>query len=474
MSPTPGSDRRLSEVRLPDFSYAGYHMGDRAIPDVPAVTDAKAYGVVADGVTDDTAALRRALDATKDGALVLPEGRIVILDTVRIPRGHVVVRGRGAAKTFLVMPKSLEEIHPPGDPLHHRSFGFLEARGTEPEVVLGRVTALAARGSRRLELDSPIMVKPGELVRVRMSNAEGLLRTLLGPTLAPGPQTHVDMDHYVDWVAPIEKIVGRGVVLSRPLRVDVRPEWSAEVLAFHPTLEEIGIEGITFEFPGTPKAVRMEEEGFFAIYLRGVSNAWVRDVEIVDADNGITLDECRFARVERVRLRVAHRTVPSGHHALWAKASQDCLFTDFRIETQFEDELTVEGFANGNVFMRGVGEALGLDHHRNAPYENLFTDLDVGSPARLFKSGGDAERGPHAGVRETLWNVRHRGHPPPLPGALHYDRPVDSGWPELNLIGVKGYAATSPDSPVWIDEAPDAPPNLYEAQRAARLGRRSP
>jgi hypothetical protein len=279
------------------------------------------------------------------------------------------------------------------------------------------------------------------------------------------------MEHYFDWVTPVERVVGNELVLSRSLRVDVRAEWAAEVLAFQPTLEEIGIQGLTFEFPGTPKPARMDQEGFFAIYLRGVTNAWVRDVEVVDADNGITLEECRFVRVANVRLRAAHRTVPSGHHGLWAKASQDCLFTDFRIDTQLDDDLTVEGFANGNVFMRGSGEAMGLDHHRNAPYENLFTDLDIGSPARLFKSGGDVERGPHAGVRETLWNVRHRGHPPPLPGALHYDRPVDAGWPELNLIEVEGYAATSPDSPVWIDPAPDAPPNLYETQRKARLGR---
>ncbi|MBI4701941.1 MAG: hypothetical protein HY744_12455 [Deltaproteobacteria bacterium] len=83
-------------------------------------------------------------------------------------------------------------------------------------------------------------------------------------------------------------------------------------------------------------------------------------------------------------------------------------------------------------------------------------------------------------MRETLWNVRHRGHPPPLPGAAHFDRP-DRGWPQLNVVRVAGYASSTERSAgdagpgdegdVWIDPAPDAPPNLYEAQLEARLGR---
>ena len=163
----------------------------------------------------------------------------------------------------------------------------------------------------------------------------------------------------------------------------------------------------------------------------------------------------------------AKQAVVPGHHAIWLKESQDCLVTDFRIETVFEHgDLSVEGFANGNVFMRGRAVALSLDHHRNAPYENLFTDLDAGNGARLWASGGDEARGPHAGARETLWNVRHSaGSPfPPLPGAMHFERGTNAehGWPQLNLIRVDGYAATRESDDVWVDPAPDAPANLYE------------
>jgi hypothetical protein len=68
-----------------------------------------------------------------------------------------------------------------------------------------------------------------------------------------------------------------------------------------------------------------------------------------------------------------------------------------------------------------------------------------------------ANRGPHSGVRETLWNVRHRGSVPALPGALHFDRPVDEGWPLLNLVRVTGYAPTTERENTWIDPAPRRP-----------------
>ncbi len=457
-------------------------MGDRPPPRVAAVADARSHGVKADGETDDTQALRAALAATQGGALILPVGRIVLRDALRISRSGVVIRGQGPDRTVLVLPESLADIHPEGDPLHGKVLGFIEARGTDEGARIGEIAEPALRGDRRIRLRAGAEARlgRGDVVRVRMGNDDGLLRLLLGGALPPGPQTPRDYDYYVDWAVVVEGVEGDIVALARPLRVDIRPEWAAELVSSEPTLEEIGVEDLSFAFSGAarrahdyagPAAQTWAEEGLRAIYFRGVSNGWIRNITIVDADDGVQLEECRFCQVEGVRIGAARRTNPSGHHGLWAKRSQDCLFADFRIATQLDDEITVEAFANGNVFMRGEGEAMSLDHHRNAPYENLFTDLDVGDASRLWKSGGDASRGPHAGVRETLWNVHGRGRLPPLPGGMHFDRPVDPGWPLLNLVRVPGYPATTTDAGgAWVEPAPDAPPNLYEAQRARSVG----
>ncbi len=54
----------------------------------------------------------------------------------------------------------------------------------------------------------------------------------------------------------------------------------------------------------------------------------------------------------------------TGHHALWAKASQDALFSNFTIATRYVHDLTVETFAIGTVFASGRGVDLTLDSHR--------------------------------------------------------------------------------------------------------------
>ena len=243
----------------------------------------------------------------------------------------------------------------------------------------------------------------------------------------------------------------------------MKPEWGAELWSFEPTVEEVGIEGLTIEFPGVPKKGHLSEEGFNAIFTRTISNCWISDIEILDSDNAVNMQRSNFCTIRRVVCRAPKRQNPSGHHAFWATSgSQDCLYTEFDIQTQFIHDLTVEGRATGNVFMNGRGQALNFDHHRNMPYENLFTNLDAGDAARLWESSGQAERGPHTGVRTTFWNIRHSGTAklPKLPPFM-----------QANIIGVAGYpAASSNDKRQWIEPVKEglSPANLYEAQLARR------
>ena len=244
----------------------------------------------------------------------------------------------------------------------------------------------------------------------------------------------------------------------------MKPEWKPQVFSCDPAVEEVGIEDLSFEFPGVPKKKHLEEEGFNSIHIRGAANCWVRNVSFTDADNGVIVSGSRFCTVERARFREAKRTGLTGHHALWATgASQDCLFSDFRMETKYVHDLTVEGTANGNVFRRGSGISVNFDHHRNAPYENLFADIDVGDPSRTWASSGRGDRGPHAGARETFWNIRAAsGRFPKVP--------VD--WPQINVVGLAGTARDTTPDRQWVEpgSGPLQPPDLYEAQRKCRLG----
>lgn len=104
-----------------------------------------------------------------------------------------------------------------------------------------------------------------------------------------------------------------------------------------------------------------------------------------------------------LQARTAKRRGPeTGHLALWANGgTQDCLFTGFRLKTFYGHDLSAEGLSNGNVFEMGEGESISFDHHASAPYENLFTQIQVGDPTRFWYARGREDRGPHSAARTT-------------------------------------------------------------------------
>ncbi len=457
------------QSRLPDFSHAGYHNGEETIPKVPVVADVTRFGAKGDGVSDDTPAFLEAVKQTKEGAIFIPEGRYVLTDVVKIAKSNLVLRGAGPDKTVLVIPKSLTDLQ--GAAFHdgksNFSFrgGFIEMTGKIAGNKLADVVVPAKRGDRRLVLSSGLQLKPGTFLRLVMTDADHSLGTYLHAEEADaGVDTYASRDGkpWIDIAMRVVSVSGGEVTFDRPLRVDVRLEWKPEIHTFEPTVSEVGIEDLSFEFPGVPKKAHLLEVGFNAIHMINATNCWVRNVGFTDADNSVIVGGCRFCTVEGAIFKADKRSGLTGHHALWATgASQDCLFSDFRFETTYEHDLTVEGLANGNVFRRGRGVAINIDHHRNAPYENLFTDIDLGDPRRVWTSGGRGDRGPHSGARETFWNLR----------ASTSNFPKLPDWPQMNLVGVTGYAKSTTADKQWIEPAPEGiqPADLYDAQLDNRL-----
>jgi hypothetical protein len=295
-----------------------------------------------------------------------------------------------------------------------------------------------------------------------MDNSKSLGQHLHAGQAEAGVATYKEKRNFVNWVARVTKVAARTIEIDRPLRFDVKPAWKAELHSFAPSLEEVGIENLAFEHAGVAKKPHLKEEGYNSIHIRGAVNSWVRNVTFIDADNGVIVGGGRFCTVEKTVFKERKRKGITGHHALWATgAAQGCLFTDFTLETKYVHDLTVEGCACGNVFSKGKGLALNFDHHRNLPYENLFTDLDCGSGKRVWACGGRGDRGPNTGARETFWNIRC---------ADQFSKKCPTNWAQINIIGMAGYKGAKTEKH-WIECSDGVtPPNLYDAQRARRLG----
>jgi len=167
----------------------------------------------------------------------------------------------------------------------------------------------------------------------------------------------------------------------------------------------------------------------------------------------------------------------NGHHGIDVSHGTENLVTQFDVQTRFVHDVSVEWYALHTVFANGRGVDLNMDHHREANYSSLFSNLDCGAGTRPFNSGGSGNRGAHSGAYSTFWNIRAAG-PLRLP-------PRDFG-PLLNFIGLELFEsdnkdlfqtkAKDPASPYqWLIDplvrAPVCPNELYQAMRARRLHR---
>ncbi|MBV9926083.1 MAG: hypothetical protein JOZ96_13780 [Acidobacteria bacterium] len=479
--------------RLPDFSYAGYHAGEAELPSPPARWDLKRdFGAKGDGRTDDSEALSKAVASIKGGVLYIPKGTYVIAKRIDIDRGNLVLRGAGAGETILYFPNSLTDLF--GNTYNEAkqsqwSFrpGFINVKGTDPitpETRLASVTAPARRGDRVLKLSAPVSVKKGEWIRLAESDppkgsalAGSLIRHLYGELMPPGPDL-VGTPNVVRFLSRVKSVAGTQLELERPLPYDVRLEWTPEVHRFVPAVQEFGVEHLSLHFPWTPYPGHFKEKGYNGLFLEGVSQCWVRDVEIQNSDFGIDLNSTNFCTVSGVTLTTSadrgesrEARGASGHHGIDVSHGTENLVTGFDVRTRFVHDISVEWYALHTVYSKGRGLDLNMDHHREANYASLFSQLDCGAGTRPFDSGGSNDRGAHAGAYNTYWNIR-------AAGALKLP-PPDFG-PLLNFVGVGGIG-TVPDSPArWMVEqfAPVdlCPAELQESMRERRLrgSRRGP
>ncbi len=459
--------------RLPDFSFAGYHHGEQSPPVLPQTATVSDFGAKGDGIADDTQAFKDAINATQSGAIFIPAGRYKITDFIYIKKSGIVLRGAGPDKTVLWFPKSLNEIAP--RPTRNSSgemttaysfnFAFLTLQGDLGSNVLTNITQDAKRGDQWVSVASTDNLKIGQTITIRVQeDAEQSLKTALYAQDPGDIKKGKKLDTRM--VVTITGIKDKVIHFNRPLRFPTQQSWQPEILAFTPTVMESGIENIGLEFPELPYPGHFKESGFNGVELRGVTNCWVKNIRLHNADSGVLfIDNSTFNTVDGVLITAyPKRGGLDGHHAFQAKRSYDNLITGFSFKVKFVHDISVENAA-GNVFANGKGMDMCFDHHKDTPYANLYSDIDCGWCSRVWASGGGKGIGRHSAAWATLWNIR---------GANQFDvPPADYAPAMINLVAVGGKSGSikEPEGK-WIESIPSSdifPKEIRSAQLAKRL-----
>lgn len=447
--------------RLPDVSFAGYACGEKPVPTPPVSVDVRSFGAKGDGITDDSAAFLEAIAKTTRGVIFIPPGKYKITRILEITRPEVILRGAGTGKTTIYCPLPLNDIKPNwrenSSGLRTTNYswsgGMVCFKGRDRGKKIANVISPAKRGATTLRLDSaPDGISPGAWIEIHQQDDEkkSLLNHLYSDD--PGDISNIGPSrHRNSFVARVESIEGTAVTLDRPPRVDVRTEWRPVLSTWEPEVQNSGIESIRFEFPARAYRGHFTELGFNAVAFQGVANCWARDLELVNADSGI-FARGRFCTFEGIVCRLDGATEKNGdfgHHGI-SMTGSDNLLTRFDLRQRFIHDITVSN-GSGNVARAGRAWDLSLDHHKRAPHDNVFTNLDAGEGSRLWRSGGSSALGRHCGARGTFWNIRSKSEIPARKGF---------GPSDLNLVGfVTGHGRGV------------SPPDLYLAQLQRRLGR---
>lgn len=169
--------------------------------------------------------------------------------------------------------------------------------------------------------------------------------------------------------------------------------------------------------------------------------------------------------VTAARTNPQYPNARQGHHPLSITESRGVMLRRFELRNTYIHDVTVTSGSSLNVIMDGKGVDLNLDHHRTAPWGNLFTNLHLGCGTRPFASGGKKTRGAYSGILNTYYNLRRD---PGLDNKTRVPLPECAFGALLNFVGPFG-GPRCPAVKWYIAGLPrTAQPNLYYAQRLAR------
>lgn len=273
--------------KIPDFSYAGYMGGGVAIPDVPVKKTLIPTG------GDDTAAIQQALDEIGSmeivngvrGALLLAPGIFHCSEPIVIRSSGVVLRGSSSLSTILE--------------LTGRPHLGLSVRGENPVQIIGRpvsiIDAYVPAGATSFRVKDPGAFAVGDTIQIIRPVTEAWVRFMGMHDLKRNgkKQTWVSGDIRTERV--ISRVSGNTVYVDVPVTDSFDSEYlgvegtKVVKIALSGVISQVGVENLRLIAP--PQNISLNQRQFSAISMRGAVDSWLRNLEVVDTTNGVSVGE---------------------------------------------------------------------------------------------------------------------------------------------------------------------------------------
>lgn len=453
---------------LPDFSYVGYHHGEKPIPDVKV---AKTIFALAG---DNRAHIQSAIDAvatlTADanghkGAVLLNAGLYEVSGTISM-RSGVVLRGKGNASIIRAVYTSRDPVIKvnTGDSPGYTLIASTKKKLTDDYVPFG---------ARTFTIESGHSFNVGDRVVLQRQPTQAWIDAL--DVAQYGWTTG---SYTIDFFRVVEAVDGNSITIDAPVVDHIYSGIANGYLyKYENTLDymtEVGIEDLRLESSYSDENDRDHSHAGIEVYA--AENGWIRNVDAyhftgnaVSVNSGAykwTVDNCRYFRpvgTLNSGTRYSFSINTNAHQIL----IQNC-FSDFG-RHDFATGSRVPGpsvFSNCNAM--NCWNVSG-PHHRWATgilYDRVSTDLDLNVENRTDSGSGHG----WAGANHVMWNCSTYSR------MVIHDIPTDANNWAIGCIAGEGITgvgrrATEPLGLVESEGTYIADiPILYRAQLEDRLG----
>jgi hypothetical protein len=497
-----------SEPILPDFSYAGYHGGVDAIPEIRGpVFNVTQYGAKGDGQADDQAAIQKAIDAAEangGGVVFFPLGTfrvnadIAHRRPIHVRHGHVVLRGSGATRggTIIFVDEPTIKI-----PAKAKAVTTSEAAVAEPTPgwmlqiapekkgggrELARIVGDTRREAFMLTVDDASRIHPGDWVTLSVKGKE-VVPGVIAPyreSDMPAEWTRIHkggvalQEHHM-----VAAVKGNRVTLREPVKTSIMAAhgWT---LTEYANIAEIGVEDICFEGAWLGKFVHhrsvMDDAGWAGLKMFQVVDSWVRRCAFINFNACLGDESCAYSTAMEIVLAGTMGHVSVDDHRRSTGMLYGLMVDRMEHEPGLRDTthgIGAAGSAVATVFWRyEMQPEESFDMHGMYPYATLFDCVEGGNFAG---SGGPVPSFPNHLQHFVAWNFDQRMAPVRF---VNHKKEYDfwGGRPSLVmpiLVGMHGQMSGINEKTVAINESPGKavqPQSLFEAQLALRHGGKCP
>ncbi|RYD70459.1 MAG: pectate lyase, partial [Sphingobacteriales bacterium] len=328
--------------RIPDFSYAGYMAGEKAIPNVAI----KVVVPVSKG--DATLRIQSAINyvsklaAGKDGfrgAVLLEKGTYEIAGTLKLSTSGVILRGSGfgenGTRLFATRLDRIGVI---------RILGKNNKVEEKPVAITDNYVPV---NSNKVTLNNSSGFKVGDRITINRPSTKEWIETLKTVEFGGGESAlgWKPGTRDIHWDRKILAINGSTITFDAPITTALDSKFGGATVAkyqWEGRIAQSGVENLKLESDFHKDNVKDEYHRWTAICLENVEDAWVRQVvfehfagsavNVLETAKRITVEDCKsLAPVSEIGGERRYTFLTTGQQTLFQRLYSEYAYHDFAV-----------------------------------------------------------------------------------------------------------------------------------------------